>query len=111
MFPSVICRNKVQAQVEATQAVQHKPFEVGRDAADILASFGTLEDTVRNVRRHVATGVLSFITLRKIVGLLTGELGGSSEFTIQLSRPLVQTSEPARIGTTSVQVNDFVPGY
>jgi hypothetical protein len=51
MFPSVICRNKVQAQVEATQAGQHKPFEVGRDAADILASFGTLEDTVRNVRR------------------------------------------------------------
>jgi hypothetical protein len=34
---------------------------------------------------HVATGVLSFITLGKIVGLLTGELGGSSEFTIQLS--------------------------
>jgi hypothetical protein len=33
---------------------------------------------------HVAT-VVSFITLREIVGLLTGELGGSSEFTIQLS--------------------------
>jgi hypothetical protein len=51
MFLSVICRNKVQAQVEATQAGPHKPFEVGRDAADILASFGTLEDTFRNVRR------------------------------------------------------------
>ena len=67
--------------MEATQAGQHKPFEVGRGAADILASFGTLEDTVGMC---VATGVLSFITLRKIVGLLTGELGGSSEFTIQL---------------------------
>jgi hypothetical protein len=69
--------------MEATQAGQHKPFEVGRGAADILASFGTLEDTVGMCGTHVATGVLSFITLRKIVGLLTGELGGSSEFTIQ----------------------------
>ena len=31
---------------------QHKPFRVGRDVADILASFDTLEDAVRNVRRR-----------------------------------------------------------
>ena len=33
---------------------QHKPFRVRRDAngSDILASFDTLEDAVRNVRRR-----------------------------------------------------------
>ena len=33
---------------------QHKPFRVGRDAngSDILASFDTLEDAVRSVRRR-----------------------------------------------------------
>ena len=35
---------------------QHKPFRVRRDAggSDILASFDTLEDAVRNVRRAMA---------------------------------------------------------
>ena len=84
MFPSVICRNKVQAQVEATQAGQHKPFEGVTRRIFSLHSVH-LKILLGMCGAHVATGVLSFITLGKIVGLLTGELGGSSEFTIQLS--------------------------
>jgi hypothetical protein len=47
---------------------QHKPFRVGRDAADILASFDTLEDAVRNVRRRRGDWRMSFTTVGRSCG-------------------------------------------
>ena len=40
------------------QPGQHKPFRVGRDAADILASFDTLEMPLGMCGAHVAIGVM-----------------------------------------------------
>src|ERR1700722_18601426 len=72
---------------------QHKPFRVRRDAngSDILASFDTLEDAVRNVRRRRSDWRDVIHDGRKIVWpraeprlsrLLPGERGGYNEFAI-----------------------------
>ena len=64
---------------------KHKPFGSGVTRRIFSLHSVHLKILLGMCGAHVATGVLSFITLLKIVGLLTGELGGSSEFTIQLS--------------------------
>ena len=53
--------------VQNTFNVQRQPFRVGRDAADILASFDTLEDAVRNVRRPRSDWRYVIHDARKIV--------------------------------------------
>jgi hypothetical protein len=85
MFPSVICRNNCRRRWKP-----RKPGSVNYLRSDVARRIFSLHLVHLKILlgmcgAHVATGVLSFITLRKIVGLLTGELGGSSEFTIQLS--------------------------
>ena len=75
---------------------QHKPFRVRRDAggSDILASFDTLEDAVRNVRRGRSDWRYVIHDGRKIAWpraetkssrLLPGERGSCNEFTIPFS--------------------------
>jgi hypothetical protein len=83
---------------------QHKPFRVRRDAgrSDILASFDTLEDAVRNVRRRRGDWRYVIHDGRKIVW---PESRAKVEYTATRHR------NRARVGTTSVRVSDFVTGY
>ena len=57
----------IHAVVQNTFNVQRQPFRVGRDAADILASFDTLQDAVRNVRRPRSDWRYVIHDARKIV--------------------------------------------
>jgi DNA-binding XRE family transcriptional regulator len=92
-------------------ASQHKPSRVRRDAdgSDILASFDTLEDAVRNVRRrhggwrYVIHDGRKIVWGAKVDRPLPREHGGCDEF-------LSRHRNGARMGTAAVRVNDFFQG-
>jgi hypothetical protein len=91
---------------------QHKPSRVRRDAdgTDILASFDTLEDAVRNVRcrhggwRYVIHDGRKIVWGAKVDRPLPREHGGCDEF-------LSRHRNGARMATAAVRVNGIVTGY
>lgn len=85
MVPSVICRNKCRRRWKPRKPGSTNHLRSGVTPRIFSLHSVHLKTLLGLCGAHVATGVLSFITLRKTVGLLMGELGGSSEFTIQLS--------------------------